>query len=108
MKTEFDYYVTPKEYEAAEALGITKDLVNKRIRLYTWPKKMAISVTPKQTKKYDDSIKKLLKVNGISESTFYKRIKYGWSIERACTEPINLRKNIINKMAFMRRRKIDG
>ncbi|MVX62261.1 hypothetical protein GKZ28_00920 [Clostridium chromiireducens] len=105
---EFNYYVTPDEYEIAEALGISKDLVDKRIRLYTWPKKMAISIEPKQVKKYDNSIKDLLKVNGISEGTFYKRIKYGWSVERACTEPVNLRRDIINKMACMRRRKING
>lgn len=105
---EFNYYVTPEEYKIAESLGISQDLVNKRIRLYAWTKKMAISVSPKEIKKYDDSIKKLLKINGISEGTFYKRIKYGWTIERACTEPVNLRKDIINKMACKRRRNING
>ena len=102
-QAEYDYYVTPEEYEIAAAIGISKDLVNKRIRLYTWPKQMAISIRPKETSKYDKSVKIKLKKNGISESTFYKRIAYGWTIERASTEPINLRKNIINKMADMRR-----
>nr|DAZ10932.1 MAG TPA: PVL ORF-50-like family [Caudoviricetes sp.] len=107
-QAEYDYYVTPEEYEIAAALGISKDLVNKRIRLYTWPKQMAISTRPNETSRYDKSVKVKLKKNGINESTFYKRIAYGWSIERASTEPIKLRKDIINKMADMRRRSING
>lgn len=104
----YDFYVTPEEYEKAIKLGISKDLVNKRIRTHNWSKKMAISLGPKKIQKYDNSIKELLKINGISESTFYKRIKYGWTIERACTERINSRKEIINKMVRIRVKNINA
>ena len=57
----------------------------------------------KKIKKYDESIKELLIKNEISEGTFYKRIKYGWTIMRACTEPINSRKAIINRMAQIKK-----
>ncbi|WP_394884024.1 hypothetical protein [Clostridium butyricum] len=102
-QVEFNYYVTPEEYEIAERLGISRDLVDKRIRIYTWAKQDAISIKPKKIKKYDESIKELLIKNEISEGTFYKRIKYGWTIMRACTEPINSRKAIINKMAQIKK-----
>lgn len=104
----YDYYITPEEYKIAESNGISKDLVNKRIRLYAWDKYSAISISPHKIKKYDKSIKKLLKENEISESTFYKRISYGGTVERAATEPVNLRKDIINKMISVKRRNIDG
>lgn len=106
-QVEINYYVTPEEYKIAESNGISRDLVNKRIRNYAWDKKKAITLPPSPTSKYG-SIKDRLKENGIAESTFYKRIAYGWSIERACTEAINLRKDIINKMASARRRDING
>lgn len=104
----YDYYITPEEYKIAESNGISKDLVNKRIRLYAWDKHSAILLAPHNTKKYDESIKKILKTNGISESTFYKRISYGWTVERAATEAVNLRKDIINKMINAKRRNING
>lgn len=56
-QVEFNYYVTPEEYEIAERLGISRDLVDKRIRIYTWAKQDAISIKPKKIKKYDESIK---------------------------------------------------
>ena len=99
---ENNYYVTPEEYLIAESHGISRDLVNKRIRNYLWNKEKAITVSPAPISKYGN-IKYRLKENGIDESTFYKRIAYGWTIERASTEPINLRKDIINKMANARR-----
>lgn len=105
---KINYYVTPEEYKIAESLGISSDLVNKRIRLYAWKKDLAITVRPKKTSKYGNDIKSLLKKNKISEETFYKRINYGWTVERAATEPINLRKDIINKMARAKRRNING
>lgn len=103
-----DYYVTPEEYKIAESVGISNDLVNKRIRLYAWTKIKAITTKPNEIQKYSNSVKELLKKNGISEETFYKRISYGWSVQRAATEPINLRKDIINKIATARRRSING
>lgn len=104
----YDYYITPEEYKIAESNGISKELVNKRVRLYAWDKHSAILLAPNKIKKYDESIKALLKVNGISEATFYKRISYGWTVERAATESVNFRKDIINKMINARRRNING
>lgn len=105
---ENNYYVTPEEYKIAASHGISRDLVNKRIRLYAWSKEVAIKLKPNLINKYGNEIEDKLKKNGISKSTFYKRIAYGWTIERASTEKINLRKDIINKMASARRRNINA
>ena len=50
-----------------------------------------IVTTPKQgTRSANKEYIKRALENGISQSTYYGRLRYGWSRERACTEPVNM------------------
>ena len=95
----YKYYITPEEYAIALNNGISRDLVNKRVRMHSWDKLKAITVAPKTIKKYSKEIIELAESNGISIDTFYKRMAYGWSQQRAATELINSREEIIFKMS---------
>lgn len=101
----YNYYITPEEYIIASNNGISRDLVNKRVRSYGWNKLKAITIAPKPVKKYSKEIIELAESNGISIDVFYSRVKYGWSQERAATELINSREEIISKMAHLKRSK---
>jgi hypothetical protein len=78
-------YITPEEYEAAAARGISARTLNLRIRLYSWPKERAITEPVQQRTDWSEWYA-VAEVNGISRGTFRMRIHKGWSPERAATE----------------------
>jgi hypothetical protein len=84
----YDYYITPEEYEIAAQNGISRKLLNQRIRQSGWDKERAITTPPKK----QTNLKRWMEIaekNGIPYYTARNRVVLcGWSWERAVTEPI--------------------
>lgn len=79
--------LTDEHYEQAAKLGLSKNLVYKRVE-YGWTIEKAIT-TPKQRRDpVRSKYRKLAKENGISENAFQQRLVRGWSYQRAATEPL--------------------
>src|SRR5699024_12075072 len=79
----YDYYITPEEYETAERNGISRVLLDKRVRDLLWDKETAINKPPR---KQDYSLSKYADVaeqNGIHRNTFFTRVKSGMPPEKA-------------------------
>lgn len=88
MCTFQEWYITPQEYETAKQNGISRKLVDERVRNLGWDKEKAISVQPKKLKRFNKEMVKLAEMNGISYDTFRFRVRYyGWDEYRAATEP---------------------
>lgn len=82
-----DIYVTPEEYAAAAARGLTKRSLESRLRA-GWNKADALTrpIRPQADRTY---WREIAEANGIDRATFYRRInRSGWSEERAATEPV--------------------
>lgn len=83
-----DFYITPEEYEIAEANGIDKRTLENRVRKYCWSKKRAMSEPIRRRGRYTKWYK-IAESNGISRGTFIARVNIcGWDYERAATESI--------------------
>jgi hypothetical protein len=86
---DYSWYITPEEYEKAEANGISRSALNSRVRRLGWPKTKAIN-TPLRIK-YPPEIIELVKKNHISYRTFQSRIHaLGWDVIKAATTPLQL------------------
>ena len=112
---EYEWYITPDEYDAAEQNGISRDTLEHRIRYHGWSKKKAITQPVRRNDKY----KKWLAVainNGIKEETFKQRVyRLKWGYEKAATFKgdkrkkypnyvyENLKKNNIKYYTFLKR-----
>lgn len=82
-----EMYVTPDEYAAAEARGISKRRV--QTRMYEGWKKADALTRPVRQQVDRTYWRKIAEANGIGRQLFYKRVKaLGWSEERAATDPI--------------------
>ena len=85
---DYEFYITPEEYAAAEKNGISRRNLERRIRVNGWTKQKAIN-TPLQKMNNRKKWAEIAKANGIGYSTFASRINYyNWSPERAATEPL--------------------
>lgn len=81
------FYVTPEEYAAAEEVGISPAMLDRRIREQGWSKEKAMTTPPRKLtdrKQWRSVAEK----NGIAYQTFMSRINLGWSMERAATKPL--------------------
>ena len=98
-----DYYITPEEYETAEKNGVSKDLLEQRLRRLNWSRRRAVNETPKKhgDHKYWYGI---AKGNGINYNTFTSRISRGWEPERAATEAACSRKESGTRSGRVRKR----
>ena len=94
----YDFYITPEEYGIAFKNGISKKNLERRIRDCGWDKKKAISLPIRKQKKNMKKWIQLAEKNGISLSTFYRRINKNWDIEKAATIPTGTTKDVIGKM----------
>lgn len=103
----YEYYITPEEYEIAEANGISKKLLECRIRDRAWSKEKAINtpVNKSVRNRYSQEIKDLVKKNGISMRTFKSRVNLlGWDLITAATTPtMDKRKNIYKAIPKVRK-----
>lgn len=82
-----EMYVTPEEFEAAAALGIT----HKRVlaRIYGGWRKADALTRPLRKQTGRTHWREIAEENGIDRLIFYNRVnRSGWSEERAATEPI--------------------
>lgn len=84
----YDFYVTPEEYEQAEANGIDNVTLDRRVRLLGWSKKRAVSEEMRKFTRYGEWVQ-IAKKNGINKQTFYTRVRKGWELEEAATKKPN-------------------
>jgi len=84
-------YITPEEYEAAAARGISARTLNLRIQTYGWPKERALTEPPQRRTDWDHWYE-VADRHGIARQTFRARVYRGWPPERAATEPPRQRK----------------
>jgi len=103
---------TEENYKEAERNGISRKNVNQRLDLYDWDIERAITDSVKKRGRKDDNTRMLMiaKQNGISASTFYRRIREGMLPRDAAMKPkghsayIELAKeNGINDICFYKR-----
>ncbi|MEN3134544.1 hypothetical protein [Bacillus cereus] len=88
MKSPYDYYITPDEYERAERNGINRGVLNERIRNFGWDKDTAMT-KPVRTRNATGwcKVREIALKNGISHKTYYARIKKGWKLIDAISKP---------------------
>jgi len=83
----YDFYITPEEYEIAEQHGISRQMVNNRVRSLGWNKEIALTQEPNVRKLLDKELVNKAKENGIGRETLRYRINNGWNLEDASTIP---------------------
>lgn len=88
MYNPYDYYITDDEYNEAQKNGISRVLLNNRIRIKGWGKKEAMTTPLRKSRNLDEYYKKIAMENGINLETFANRIKLGWSNEKAAKTPV--------------------
>ncbi|TBX83937.1 hypothetical protein E0M29_27970 [Bacillus cereus] len=106
--------ITDEDYEKAASKGITKYRVYQRVHVYGWTIERAITEAVRKrnvNRRYGHG--KMLAIaqhNGISPSTYYRRVKNGMDPKEAATKPkghsIHLelaRENGINDICFYKR-----
>ena len=100
----YSYYITPDEYDIAEANGVKKSTLDQRVRDLAWNKKKAIETPPRSQKSIKQWVE-LARQNRISYQALQMRInKYKWKPERAATQPLINRKENMVKVAKSRRK----
>lgn len=80
-------YITPDDYARAKANGLSRFLVQDRVYSYGWDVEKAVTTPKKISKNHGEWTNKALE-NGISRTTFYKRVSQGWSYEDAVSKPL--------------------
>lgn len=84
-----NYYITPEEYALAEQNGVSRPLLNYRVRQALWDKRVAINTPPKTPQIRDfGQWEAVAKKNGINKKQLINRVNKGWDLERAATEPL--------------------
>jgi len=88
MKSPYDYYITPDEYERAERNGICCRVLNERIRNFGWDKDTAM-IKPVRRSNATSwcKVKEIALKNGINYQTYYARMKKGWKLIDAISKP---------------------
>ncbi|MCT4507921.1 MAG: hypothetical protein N4A48_04045 [Tepidibacter sp.] len=95
----YEFYITPGEYQEAAKNGIDKQTLETRIRSLAWNKEKAITTPPHIKKRLDSKWRQIAEQNGICYSTLrYRSNILGWDIERAATQPLQDRKKQAEKM----------
>lgn len=95
----YDFYITPEEYNTAQENGISRELLNRRIRALAWDKKSAMTKEPRRHNDIKDYLDKAAK-NGIKKHTFLSRIgKLGWDFEKAAITPTKDNKENMRELA---------
>ncbi|EOO23583.1 hypothetical protein IIU_06990 [Bacillus cereus VD133] len=94
MKSPYDYYITPDEYERAERNGVCASTLRSRVYDLCWRKERAINTPPIKNHLWRE-VKDIALSNGIAKNTFEKRIELGWSLNRAITQrPMNSKETV--------------
>jgi hypothetical protein len=80
-------YLTDRDFKIAESNGISRHNAYQRFYNLHWTKEKAIT----EPMRCAISNKQKCQEIGLSYRTFCKRRSNGWSVERALTEPVNLK-----------------
>jgi hypothetical protein len=80
-------YLTEHDYEIAARHGVSRQNAYQRFYKMHWPKERAITKPMRSAVSNKQKCKEI----GLSYSTFIKRRTNGWSVERALSEPVNLK-----------------
>ncbi|HFJ9381210.1 TPA: hypothetical protein ACGW65_005737 [Bacillus paranthracis] len=86
MKLPYDYYVNPEEYEIASRYGVSRKLLDHRIRNLGWDKDFAMTESPRKASEWS-KVKKIALKNNIRRTTFKSRRRRGWSLIDSITTP---------------------
>jgi len=92
----FEFYVSPEDYQTALSNGICADTLENRIRRHGWHKERAITEPPQKR----TNLKELVKIaeqNGIPYHVIQKRMYDGWDAERATTQPLTNKADLVRK-----------
>lgn len=90
-------YITPEQYAQALENGVSERVLYARVNYHGWDLEQAICHEPGKprmgvmygARKVPDNVWYFVaKERGISPQTYHKRLKRGWSPERAATEPL--------------------
>jgi hypothetical protein len=93
----YDFYITPEEYQVAEKNGISRQLLDIRVRGLAWDKEKAISTLPHEKNPIKDWVE-IAEMNGICYSTLrYRMNRLKWNPERAATQPLQDKKKQAKK-----------
>lgn len=85
------WYITPEDYKIAEENGIKKGTLNHRVKCYGWDIDKAITKKPKKRIIPKDLLIQAKSI-GLDSKIISDRLRIGWTIERACSEPFKKRK----------------
>ncbi|UTR05407.1 hypothetical protein MM326_15015 [Alkalihalobacillus sp. LMS6] len=98
-------YITEEEYELAADFGISRAVLEQRLRRHGWDRHKALT-QPVQERGKLNRWKQVAIKNGISENTFLQRVnKLGWSPTLAATLKIYSRRDCIIKAQTVLREK---
>ncbi|AID50209.1 hypothetical protein P4U03_30080 [Bacillus mycoides] len=86
MKSSYEYYVTPEDYEVAAKHGVSRKLLEHRIRNLGWDKDFAMTESPRKASEWS-KVKEIALKNNIGRTTFKGRRKRGWSLIDSITKP---------------------
>jgi len=92
--SNYEYYITPQEYEQAQQNGISPGVLTRRIRGLAWEKARALTTPPRKRRGMKEWVK-IAKQNGINPKVFHRRVERGWDQERAATQPLTDKKALM-------------
>ncbi|MCU4757425.1 hypothetical protein OCA26_14980 [Bacillus cereus] len=87
MKSPYDFYITPEEYERAEKNGINNEMLTRRVRNFGWDKEIAMTKPSRYNTTGWKNVKEIALLNGISRQTYVARMKKGWRLIDAISKP---------------------
>ncbi|BAR82269.1 gp38 [Bacillus thuringiensis serovar tolworthi] len=97
MKSPYDYYITPDEYERAERNGINRRTLSARIRVSMWDKEKAITEPLTHKNSQWSKWKEVAKKHGVGYQTYYQRVKRGLEPLDAATRPVMEKEEVFRK-----------
>ncbi|MDR4341770.1 hypothetical protein, partial [Bacillus thuringiensis] len=86
MKSSYEYYVTPEDYEVAAKHGVSRKLLEHRLRNLGWDKDFAMTESRRKASEWA-KVKEIALKNHIGRTTFKGRRQRGWSLIQSITKP---------------------
>lgn len=81
-------FPTSEDYKTAAKIGVSSKNVDQRVLVYGWSIKRAVSTPLRYRKSKLKYVELLAESNGISKSTYFKRVREGMDILEAATIPV--------------------
>ncbi|MEK4449914.1 hypothetical protein BSK49_01060 [Paenibacillus odorifer] len=93
----YEFYITPEEYEKAAENGIKRGTLEWRIRDAAWDRERAVTTPPRALRDRSQWVK-VAAANDIPYPIFINRVNTGWTPERAATQPVRTKEQLIEQM----------